>query len=83
MGERQHVHIAGFERFTEGPGFEPAALLGVACLEAFAGVDDGNAVGPFDEASAHRTVGGGASRGRAERTANRCFSPANSSGFNA
>ena len=72
VGERQHVHIAGFERFTERPGFEPATLLGVACLEAFTGIDDGNAVGPFDEASADRTIGCWTSRSRTEHVNVQC-----------
>ena len=42
--EGQHVHVAGFERLAQRMGLEAATLLAVSCLEAFASVDDGDAV---------------------------------------
>jgi hypothetical protein len=59
VGERQHVHAARLERLTNGVLLESTTLAGVASLEAFTSVDHCDAVRPFDQTAADRTIGRG------------------------
>jgi hypothetical protein len=59
VGERQHVHVARLQRLTNGVLFETATLAGVSSLEAFTRIDDSDAIGPFDQTAADRTIGRG------------------------
>ena len=66
MGEGQNVNSTGFERLADRVPLKSPALKGVAGLEAFTTIHDGNAVRAFDQATTDGAFWGWTGRSRTE-----------------
>ena len=64
MGKGEHIHSTGFERGAHGMLLQAAALLAVTGLKSLTCINDGDAVGAFDQTATDGPVGRGSSRSR-------------------